>query len=160
MEGNEPPDDDTPISSNASAIADTGEHDVLPTVFVSKEEAMLTDTEKTSEPKCALHECTKAADTFMIPCGNCKSLFHYACTRLPPYQLSLFMTKGYRKYLCTTCHGPVCSEYKEHCDPNGCRKTSMAVQTDSELNDIHREPEDELEAKCKSSQYQIGATNF
>ena len=33
----------------------------------------------------------------------CQRLVHYKCTHLPLYQLQLFLTTGYRKFVCINC---------------------------------------------------------
>ena len=34
---------------------------------------------------------------------KCSRLVHYTCTQLPTYQLSQFLTKGCRRYVCMQC---------------------------------------------------------
>ena len=40
-------------------------------------------------------ECTE--------CTECKRLVHYRCAQLPFYQIQLFLTKCYHKFLCLNC---------------------------------------------------------
>lgn len=61
----------------------------------------------TSEIACTQGDCKKEADQYMLHCTKCKKHTHYACTMLPPYQLSLFMQSGYRLYKCSNCVGEV-----------------------------------------------------
>ena len=42
-------------------------------------------------------------DQYKVECAECKRLVHYRCTELPPYQVQLFLTKGYRKFICVNC---------------------------------------------------------
>ena len=79
-----------------------------------------TETPRSSEkksPACTAAGCTKEADTQMINCTKCERNTHFRCTRLPGYQLGMFMTKGYRKFLCAPCCGEVHSDYLENDSP-------------------------------------------
>ena len=67
---------------------------------------------------CRASGCDKEADEFMIECFRCKHAVHFACTRLPAYQLQMFMTKGYKRYICETCYGEVDDYYTSHCCDN------------------------------------------
>ena len=67
---------------------------------------------------CRASGCDKEADEFMIECNRCKHAIHFACTRLPAYQLQMFMTKGYKRYICETCYGQVDDYYTPHCYDN------------------------------------------
>ena len=42
-------------------------------------------------------------DKYKLECAECKRLIHYGCTSLPTYQLQIFLTKGYRKFICCKC---------------------------------------------------------
>ena len=64
---------------------------------------------------CTASNCNKEADEFMIECNRCKYAIHFACTRLPAYQLSMFMTKGYKRYICESCYGQVDQYYTDNC---------------------------------------------
>ena len=59
---------------------------------------------------CTREGCTLATTNFMLACSRCKLLTHYGCTQLPPYQISLFMLKGYPIYKCSECVGEVDSD--------------------------------------------------
>ena len=66
-------------------------------------------TDKTVEVRninsvCTVAKCNKAADSRMVACNNCDRYTHFSCTQLPPYQISMFMTKGYRRYVCEDCY--------------------------------------------------------
>ena len=41
--------------------------------------------------------CSDADSDNMIICWKCKSKRHFGCTKLPLYQLSLFLSKSYKK---------------------------------------------------------------
>ena len=45
---------------------------------------------------CSAIDCETEKSKFMLECSKCKKLTHYRCTQLPPYQIALFMRKGYR----------------------------------------------------------------
>ena len=44
---------------------------------------------------CTLDGCTMDKTNYMLECSNCKRQTHYACTKLPTYQIKLFLLKGY-----------------------------------------------------------------
>ena len=56
---------------------------------------------------CTIDACTMDKTNYMLECSNCKGLTHNACTKLPAYQIGLFMLKGYRLYKCRTCVGEI-----------------------------------------------------
>ena len=64
---------------------------------------------------CINPNCDKIADSRMIACKKCDKFTHYSCTQLPPYQIAMYMTKGYRRYICESCfiddNGEVHSDY-------------------------------------------------
>ena len=64
---------------------------------------------------CTLAGCDMGSTKFMLECSKCKKLTHYSCTQLPPYQLSLFMQSGYRRYICSACVGEVHYEILDNC---------------------------------------------
>ena len=58
----------------------------------------------TTSRGCTLQECViTQQDGNTIECINCGREVHIKCTRLPLYQLSLFLGKNYRKYKCESC---------------------------------------------------------
>ena len=67
---------------------------------------------------CTATDCKKEIDEFMIQCNKCKFAIHFTCTRLPAYQLSMFMTKGYKRYICESCYGEVDEYYRSNCCDN------------------------------------------
>ena len=54
-------------------------------------------------PHCTPTNCKYYNDKYKLGCAECKRLVHYGCTSLPTYQLQLFLTKGYRKFICCKC---------------------------------------------------------
>ena len=52
---------------------------------------------------CTKSSCTQDEDIHKLECAECKRLVHYKCTQLPVYQVQLFLTKGYRKFICVNC---------------------------------------------------------
>ena len=62
---------------------------------------MITDDE-TYKNVCTAN-CGIPSDPQMIDCNKCNRYTHFRCTKLPDYQISQFMVKGYRKYVCSNC---------------------------------------------------------
>ena len=64
------------------------------------------DAESTqaSVSQCTPTNCKYKCDKYIkLECAECKRLVHYGCTSLPTYQLQLFLTKRYRKFICCKC---------------------------------------------------------
>ena len=60
------------------------------------------------KPKCKDWEdhaqaCPDDGDEHKLECKQCKKLFHYSCAGVPVFQLSHFLTSGYRKFICKRC---------------------------------------------------------
>ena len=53
--------------------------------------------------QCTTTNCVQDDDQYKLECNECHRLVHYRCTHLPLYQLSLFLTKGYRRFTCENC---------------------------------------------------------
>ena len=67
-----------------------------------------TDIDQKEDPggiseKCSAITCTENGSDKMLKCSKCNQYIHYQCTRLPTYQLSLFLTKNYRNFQCEKC---------------------------------------------------------
>ena len=54
-------------------------------------------------PTCKLSLKIDDGDQYKVECKDCQRLVHYKCTHLPLYQLQLFLTTGYRKFVCINC---------------------------------------------------------
>ena len=52
---------------------------------------------------CKYQKCIVKDDEDMLTYTKCKSKYHYRCTELPDYQISMFLSSGYRKYICSLC---------------------------------------------------------
>ena len=52
---------------------------------------------------CTPNSCEKDEDEHVLECVDCHRCVHYRCTKLPLYQLQLFLTTGYRRYKCINC---------------------------------------------------------
>jgi hypothetical protein len=52
---------------------------------------------------CMSSNCIQDNDQYKLECAECHHLVHYNCTQLPVFQLQLFLTKGYRKFICVNC---------------------------------------------------------
>ena len=63
------------------------------------------DAESTqaSVSQCRPTNCKYDNDKYKLECAECKRLAHYGRTSLPTYQLQLFLTKGYGKFICCKC---------------------------------------------------------
>ena len=102
---------------------------------------------------CTVAQCNKAADSRMVACNNCERYTHFSCTQLPPYQISMFMTKGYRRYVCEDCYvrqnGEVHSDYHEPHDtgtsPAKETQTVSAWKAWDDLNQLYKKCESERE---------------
>jgi len=67
---------------------------------------LIPDEDASDNNRCTEHNCIKDDEKMRIQCHKCQRTLHYACTGLPPYQLNMFLNKGYRKYVCITCCSP------------------------------------------------------
>ena len=74
--------------------------------LASPDKNLTHDEDESDNNRCTEHNCIKDDDKMRIQCHKCQQMLHYACTGLPPYQLNLFINKGYRKYQCITCCPP------------------------------------------------------
>ena len=53
---------------------------------------------------CGASSCsTLNIDDGLLTCGKCKTKWHYSCTGLHPYQIALFLSSDYRKFVCERC---------------------------------------------------------
>ena len=52
---------------------------------------------------CSKTTCIDDGDDNKLKCTKCLKKKHYKCTNLPAYQISQFLTKGYRGYVCNQC---------------------------------------------------------
>ena len=97
-----------------------------------------------SKQKC-IEECGMERNDFMLMCGKCKQFIHYECTKLPGYQITLFLQKSYRNYQCAKCIGKIPDEVAEKCN-----KYEEKIQ---DLNDIIQLKSDETtrlsDERCK-----------
>ena len=77
--------------------------------------------------QCTPNACTQDDDQYKLECTDCHRLVHYKCTQLPKFQVHLFLTKGYRKFVCVNC--VEIPEYLEEILPNV--HTPPVLSTDS-----------------------------
>ena len=61
------------------------------------------DTNINDNATCKQSLCVDDGDQHKVECKDCQRLVHYKCTHLPLYQLQLFLTTGYRKFVCINC---------------------------------------------------------
>ena len=59
--------------------------------------------DKDDNKGCTPDSCLSDNDEYKLKCSSCTRLVHYHCTRLPLYQIQHFMTRNYRKYICSYC---------------------------------------------------------
>ena len=52
---------------------------------------------------CTLSNCIDDQDTDVLKCYKCQRRVHYRCTRLPAYQIQVFINKRIYKYECQNC---------------------------------------------------------
>jgi len=74
--------------------------------LASPDKNLTLDEDEIDNNRCTEHNCIKDNEKMKIQCHKCQRMLHYACTGLPPYQLNMFLNKGYRKYQCITCCSP------------------------------------------------------
>ena len=53
--------------------------------------------------QCTSSNCKHDNGKYKLECAKCKKLVYCRCTSLPTYQLQLFLTKSYRKFICWKC---------------------------------------------------------
>ena len=87
-----------------------------------------------STSACSVMECEMENSKFMLACSKCKRLTHYRCTKLPAYQVTLFMKKGYRLYVCILCVGEIDEEILGNCTEKSTEHTSLNMRTNHQLN--------------------------
>ena len=73
------------------------------------------ELEDETTARCIDEQCREENNENMILCNKCKKYIHFTCTRLPPSVLQRFMTKGFKKYECDGCYGPVHEDYINNC---------------------------------------------
>ena len=71
--------------------------------YTGDQKDIITDTNTETTPQCTEHDCIDDEDQYKFECKKCHRLVHYKCTKLAPYQIALFMTKGYQRYICVKC---------------------------------------------------------
>ena len=102
--------------------------------------------------KCSDTVCINDDNPHRLLCAKCEKLFHYSCTKLPLYQLTYFLTKGYRTYKCVNC--TVIPDYIKGLEPPNAAsyKESVASQTGSnweafkKLRDLYNVSEEKLKS--------------
>ena len=74
--------------------------------MASSRKILIPENTENNTIRCTELRCVKDTEQMRIECQKCSRTVHYACTRLPAYQLNMFLNKGYRKYVCRTCCSP------------------------------------------------------
>lgn len=86
-------------SQNTESISTVDENHLTEISTSNNESSKSKDNRNCNNVLCKEHNTRE-----MITCGRCKTKRHYRCTNLPAYQLSLFLTKTYKKkYICEAC---------------------------------------------------------
>ena len=101
---------------------------------------------------CTLDGCTMDKTNGVLECSNCKRLTNYACTKLPAYQIGMFMLKGYRLFKCSTCVGEIHNDILENCPLEA--KSDELSQLRAKCKKFEEELEEEKSnemAKCSLS---------
>ena len=80
---------------------------------------------------------TLNTDDDLLTCGKCKTKWQYSCTGLPPYQIALFLSSGYRKFVCERCAN-VPEELKFQC-------TKLFLNTNKETQKLRNELESKFQ---------------
>ena len=119
------------------------------------------DAETTA--RCIDKKCSRENDDEMILCNKCKKYTHFACTRLPPSTLQRFMTKGFKKYECDGCYGPVHEDYLNNCFDKVwiSREKELLSQIDElkrcveQANEENTSLRDRLEVSKNDNKYNI-----
>ena len=105
---------------------------------------------------CTAQCCSIADDKYMLKCSTCKELTHYSCTKLPAYQLCLFLRKSYRIYICEKCVGEIPNEIIENSTqaqenkiPSQaiCTQTTTTFKTYEQLTEKNEKINNELALK-------------
>ena len=107
------------------------------------------DEDGNHSSKCTSVKCIQDEDIYKLECYDCKRRVHYKCTKLPAFQVQLFLTKHYRRFVCVNCIDV--PEYLSDLMPSGqvdvIESSSQTVFTWSafeELKDRCENAEDEL----------------
>ena len=82
---------------------------------------------------CTQDGCALKNDRLMLECSKCKRRTHYACTKLPPYQITLFLQKSYRLYICTACVGDIHQDILENCYEESSFVTNKVLTGETNL---------------------------
>ena len=108
-------------------------------VLKAENKELLKKLDSTTTVATCVDRCIQDEDEYKLECHQCKKLFHYRCTGLPAYQLTYFLTVGYRRFVCQRCtvipdYFTELGLYIEHCpsvtpDANNKRSISFGVQT-------------------------------
>ena len=61
------------------------------------------ESTQTGVSECSPTNCKYENENYKLECAECKGLVHYGFTSPRPYQLQLFLRKGYRKFIFCKC---------------------------------------------------------
>ena len=111
-----------------------------------------------STSACSVMECEMENFKFMLACPKCRRLTHYRYTKLPAYQVTLFMKKGYRLYVCSLCVGEIDEEILGNCTEQSTEHTSLNMRTKHQLN-VKTSNEELLEHKVRYLEKELAISN-
>ena len=79
--------------------------------------------------------CEYDNDKYKLECAECKRLVQYGCTSLPTYQLQLFLTKVYRKFICCKCVGIPTYQHAISLNRNEAHLKTVIKELEGELRE-------------------------
>ena len=116
-------------------------YDILKKISRTNTSSSVDHSKRASISKvCTLSTCFLEANEHMLTCKECKRPTHYACTKLPGYQLALFTLKSYRIYKCKDCASKevnkdvleICNKHSNEIEvaklENRCKKLEVELQ--------------------------------
>lgn len=82
---------------------------------------------------CTVSHCMRRETSFMLQCCRCVGYTHYACTKLPPYQVALFLNSVYQSlYTCEMCAGDIPLDVIVNCNNKPMTKSRRASSSNPE----------------------------
>ena len=98
---------------------------------------------------CAFSGCNISNNEYMLECRKCKGACHFACSKLPAYQIALFLDKSYRRnFQCETCVENIHNDILNNCySKNGLDENTVTLEKKYEKLEMEvNEKEDIIES--------------
>ena len=117
-------------TENETSQSSNEEHDsnvVQNTAYGSLRSGSISKIPSNQISGCAISGCNQERNMYMLECSKCKSMTHYGCTELPPYQVSLFMLTSYRLYICNVCVGEIPEEILNYIFPSSDARQKVVI---------------------------------